>query len=76
MASTKRMETKDGRRFYLIRVSRGAGKSLYQTRWYPDPLWSARTVERELKKKAAEFELACGAGEILNRSQTKEIAAQ
>ena len=68
MASIKEMSTKDGKRFYKISVSRGYGKSAYSRRWYPDPLWSSRTVERELRKAAAEFERACAAGEIQSRA--------
>ena len=75
MASTKLMETKDGRRFFQICVSRGYGKAPYKKRWYWPDGWSKRTVERELAKVTAEFERACAAGEILNRAQEKEKAA-
>ena len=76
MASTKLMETKDGKRFFKISVSRGYGKTPYTMRWYWPDGWSKRSVERELKKISAEFERACSAGEVLNRSQEKEKAAQ
>ena len=76
MASTKLMETKDGRRFFQIVVSRGKGKSAYKTRWYWPDGWSKRSAERELKKVTAEFERACAAGEITNREQQRELAAQ
>lgn len=76
MASTKLMETKDGKRFFKISVSRGYGKTPYTMRWYWPDGWSKRSVERELKKVSAEFERACSAGEVLNRSQEKEKAAQ
>lgn len=75
MASTKLMETKDGRRFWQICVSRGHGKAPYKTRWYWPEGWSRRTAERELKKVTAEYERACSAGEVLNRAQTKKKAA-
>ena len=75
MASTKLMETKDGRRFFQISVSRGYGKAPYKKRWYWPDGWSKRSVDRELTKVAAEFERACAAGEILNRKQSKEKAA-
>lgn len=75
MASTKLMETKDGRRFFQICVSRGYGKAPYKKRWYWPDGWSKRTAEREAAKVAAEFERACNAGEVLNRSQAKEKAA-
>lgn len=76
MASTKLMETKDGKRFFKISVSRGYGKTPYTMRWYWPDGWSKRSVERELKKVSAEFERACSVGEVLNRSQEKEKAAQ
>ena len=76
MASTKLMETKDGKRFFQICVSRGYGKSPYKTRWYWPDGWSKRTAEREAAKQAAEFERACAAGEVMNRTQAKEKAAQ
>lgn len=75
MASTKLMETKDGKRFYQISVSRGYGKSPYKKRWYWPDGWSKRTAEREVAKVAAEFERACAAGEVENREQRKEREA-
>ena len=76
MASIKLSETKDGRRFFQICVSRGYGKSPYKTRWYWPDGWSKRTAEREAAKQAAAFELACKNGEVLNRAQEREKAAQ
>lgn len=76
MASTKLMEAKDGRRFFQICVSRGYGKAPYKTRWYWPDGWSKRTAEREAAKQAAAFELACKNGEVLNRAQEREKAAQ
>ena len=72
MASTKLMETKDGKRFFQICVSRGYGKAPYKTRWYWPEGWSKRTAEREAAKQAAAFELACKNGEVLNRAERKE----
>ena len=70
------METKDGRRFFQISVSRGYGKAPYKTRWYWPEGWSKRTAEREAAKQAVAFELACKNGEVLNRAQEREKAAQ
>lgn len=75
MASTKLMETKDGKRFYQISVSRGYGKAPYKKRWYWPDGWSKRSAERELAKVAAEFERACNAGEVENREQRKKREA-
>lgn len=75
MASIKQMETKDGKRFFKISVSRGYGKTPYTMRWYWPDGWSKKTAEREVAKQAAEFERAIAAGEVLNRAQAKEKAA-
>lgn len=76
MASTKLMETKDGRRFFKITVSRGRGQSPYTTRWYWPDGWSKRAAERELAKQAAAFELACSRGEVLTRADIKRKEAE
>ena len=76
MASVKLNETKDGRRFFQICVSRGYGNAPYKTRWYWPDGWSKRTAEREAAKQAAAFELACKNGEVLNRAQEREKAAR
>ena len=76
MARVKQMETKDGKRFFEIRVSRGYNKSPYQLRWYWPDGHSERTVKRELQKVVAEFERACAAGEIQNREQKKQEVAR
>lgn len=81
MASVKLQETKDGRKFWKISVSRGYGKSPYVTRFYwplkndGDPV-AKNTAERELKKFVTEYERDCAAGKILNREQAKEKAVQ
>lgn len=76
MASTTEAFTKDGARYYLIRVSRGRGQSKYSMRWYPQVTWSERTVQRELAKAAAEFERACNNGEIVTRAEKKQHEAE
>lgn len=76
MASTKLMETKTGKRFFQICVSRGYGKAPYKKRWYWPEGWSKRTAERELRKVTAEFERACAAGEVLTRADQKQKDAE
>ena len=76
MASMTELFTKDGARYYLIRVSRGRGQSKYSMRWYPQTTWSERTVQRELSKAAAEFERACNNGEIVTRAEKKQQEAE
>ena len=71
MASIKLMETKDGKRYFRIRVSRGKGKSLYSMNWYWPDGWSKRAAERELAKVVGEFETRCHSGEVNNREEVK-----
>lgn len=72
MASWQLMETKDGKQFYRIRVSRGRGLSPYSMRWYVPDGWSKRTIEKELPRIAAKFEEECQAGLVLNRQERKD----
>jgi integrase len=81
MASITLKETKAGKRYWQICVSRGYGKAPYKTRFYwplaadGEPV-AKSTAERELNKAAAEFERACAAGEIMNRAQAKQKEAE
>ena len=72
MASKRLKITKDGRRYYEIRVSRGRGQSYLVSRWYVPEGWSARAIERELAKQAADFERRCKSGEVLSHTEQKE----
>lgn len=76
MATTRKLNTKDGRTFYEIAVSRGRGNPRVTTRWYPPEGWSQRTVDRELAKVAADLERKCAAGEAVTRREEKAQAAQ
>lgn len=76
MPSIKEMTTKDGKRFYKIRVSRGRGKSYLSTRWYPPEGWSRKAIERELAKQAAAFERKAQSGEVISREEQAEIDRQ
>lgn len=73
MASTKLMETKDGRKYYRIQVRMGRGSSPMETRWYIPDGWSAKSIERGLIKASQEFESKVKAGEIISRKQCKAI---
>ncbi|WP_322199258.1 tyrosine-type recombinase/integrase [Acutalibacter intestini] len=76
MPNIKEMLTKDGRRFYKIRVSRGREKGYLSTRWYPPEGWSRKAIERELAKQAAEFERKAQAGEVISREEQARIDRQ
>ena len=81
MASISKLQTtKDGRRFWLIRVSMGKGKSHLKTRFYwPEgkngyPV-AESTAIRDRDRFAAEFERQCKAGEVLSRKEKAEQEA-
>ena len=76
MPSTRKLETKDGRVFYEISVSRGRGKSRLTRRWYPPEGWSRKAIERELAAVAAEFERQSDAGEVISRAEQKDREAK
>lgn len=76
MAHCRLKETKDGRRFYEIIVSRGRGKSQLTKRWYVPDGWSQKAIDRELTAVAADFERQVDNGEVLSRSERKARAAQ
>ncbi len=75
MAYCKLIENKSGRRFYRVYVSRGRGKSNYTMCWDVPDGWSKKSIEREIAKVAADFERRCKAGEVLNREEKKQEAA-
>ena len=81
MASISKLQTtKDGRRFWLIRVSMGKGKSHLKTRFYwPEgkngyPV-AESTAIRDRDRFAVEFERQCKAGEVLSRKEKAEQEA-
>lgn len=76
MASiSKLMETKDGRRYWKISVSRGYGKTPYTTRFYWPDGWSKTSAERGLSHAASDFESKCKDGLVMNRAERAEIKA-
>lgn len=82
MASIGKLETtKDGRRYWLIRVRMGRNDSQRKTRFYwPEgkngyPITEKSAISQR-DKFAAEFERQCKAGEVLNRKQKAELEEQ
>lgn len=79
MASVKLMETKDGKRFWRIQVSRGRGLAPYSTRFYwPEkkdgsPV-SKRVAESQRDSFVLDYETRCRNGEILTRAEAKKKA--
>ena len=76
MPSIRKQTTKAGKVFYEIRVHPGRRRPELTTRWYPPATWGERTVERELARRAAEFEQKCRSGEVVSRKERKTQAAQ
>lgn len=70
MAATNLETTKDGKRYYRIRVH-GRGGKWHSRRWYVPDGWSARAIERELATVVADFERQVNAREVLNRAEQK-----
>ena len=75
MASTKLMETKDGRKFWKISVSRGHGVAPYTKRFYWPEGYSARAAERALNRAVKDFELECESGSVHSRAEQKALEA-
>lgn len=75
MASTRERRTKDGKRFFEIRVRRGRESAALSLNWYPPDGWSAKAIQRELTKVSAEFERQVKAGEIVSREEQREREA-
>ena len=72
MASTREGFTKDGRRFYEIRVRRGRTKAEVTKRWYPPEGKADSTIKRLLEKAANDFEREVSEGKILSAHEQKE----
>ena len=75
MASSKLMQTKDGKPFYKLHCRPIRGKDFYK-RWYVPEGWSEKAIQRELAKQEAEFERQCKNGEILTRQDQEKLKNQ
>ena len=71
MASTRLKETKDGKKYYEIRVRMGRDKAELSSRWYVPEGWSQKAIDRELAKVSAEYERQCKAGEVKTKKQVR-----
>lgn len=76
MASTRELISKDGRRYYVIRVRRGRKGTEVTTRWYPPEGKAASTIKRLLMKAVADFEREVSEGNILSVHEQKEADAK
>ena len=75
MAYFREKQTKDGRRFYEVEVSRGRSKKPITRRWYVPDGWSKKTIDRELSKFAADLERQAADGTLISRDEHKEKLA-
>lgn len=76
MATTTKKTNKSGQVFYEIRAHVSRGRPTLTKRWYPPEGWSARAIERELAKVAAEFDRQARAGEVLSLQERKAKAGR
>ena len=70
MASIRPHTSKDGKVTYQIRVSRGRGVKPFVTTWTPKEGWSAKKIEKELNKFAAQYENDCKHGLVVTEKKT------
>lgn len=73
MASiTKTIDTQ-GNTVYKVQASGGRGRRVKRS-WRPEPGWSAKTIERELNKFAAQLENELDSGSVCTKQEEKEAA--
>lgn len=73
MASIKKEYDSTGAVVYKVQASGGRGRRVKRS-WRPEPGWSAKTIERELNKFAAQLENELASGAINTRREDKEAA--
>ena len=71
MAFIKKFTDKNERVYYKVQVSAGRGRKVTRT-WRPNDGWSAKTIQRELNKFAAELENDLRDGVIVPRYEQIE----
>ncbi|MBQ9343379.1 MAG: hypothetical protein IJT99_04170 [Clostridia bacterium] len=72
MASTRERFTKDGKRFFEIRVSRGRGKQYLSQTWWPPQGWSEKMIQRKLQKVADELDEQVHAGKVISKQEQRQ----
>lgn len=73
MASIKQKTDAKGRAVYQVQASDGRGRRVYRT-FKPQPSWSAKTAQRELRKFAAQLENELKGGQVLTKAERREQA--
>ena len=73
MPSIKKKTDSTGAEYYQIQASGGRGRRVKRN-WKPEPGWSARTINRELNKFAAQLENELYSGAVRTKKETDEQA--
>ena len=73
MASIKKEYDSTGAVVYKVQASGGRGRRVKRS-WRPEPGWSAKTIERELNKFAAQLENELADGTVSTRQEEQEQA--
>ena len=73
MASIKKELDTQGNVVYKIQASGGRGRRVKRS-WRPEPGWSAKTIERELNKFAAQLENELADGTVSTKREEEEAA--
>ena len=73
MASIRKTTDKDGNIIYKVQVSAGRGRRITRS-WRPAETWSAKTIEKELSKFAANLEKQFSDGAVLTKQEEAEKA--
>ena len=74
MASIKKEYDASGAVVYKVQASGGRGRRVKRS-WRPEPGWSAKTIERELNRFAAQLENEL-ASDVVNTKKEDEEAAR
>ena len=73
MASITKTVDAQGNPVYKVQASGGRGRRVKRS-WRPEPGWSAKTIERELNKFAAQLENELASGAVNTKKEDKEAA--
>ena len=73
MASIKKEIDSTGAIVYKVQASGGRGRRVKRS-WRPEPGWSAKTIERELNKFAAQLENELASGAVSTKREEEEAA--
>ena len=73
MASIKKETDAQGNPVYKVQASGGRGRRVKRS-WRPEPGWSAKTIERELNKFAAQLENELASGAVNTKKEEEEAA--